>query len=49
MILFSHGNNCIALYNEIRLQFDIVTFVEVHVYPEICSKYFVFRWAFKVN
>jgi hypothetical protein len=24
MILFCHGNNCIALYNEIRPQFDFL-------------------------
>jgi hypothetical protein len=30
MILFYHGNNCIALYNEIRPQFDFLDRVDIY-------------------
>jgi hypothetical protein len=46
MILFCHGNNCIALYNEIRPQFDFLDRVDIFyqiifIYKKLSIVFFV--------
>jgi hypothetical protein len=45
MILFCHGNNCIALYNEIRPQFDFLDRVDISYFPLRYYSIFQFLWV----